>query len=160
VLPLSELPFPVSPPSGQTRRRIYIDVTVRCRHFTFSSTVESHNLRLPFSSPLERVYCHFLQFSSYRQRFTVAFYLSRDSTRLWARSYFLSAGKTPHLSLVSETTLCSFSAAQRLLWLDPYSAPRFLRSTSSEFGTYTVPLLYIVTCTCQFVPFWLRASSG
>jgi len=94
------------------------------RTATLSSVSQVANPEFPFSTYQERFHCHFLQFPSYRHRFTGVFYLSRDSTRLRARSYFLSWRVRPRIfSLVSEITLCSFFTTQRLSRLGPCSTP-------------------------------------
>jgi len=49
---------------------------------------------IPFIFLEECFHCHFLQLPSYCRRVTSDLYLLRDSNRLRARSYFLSAGKT------------------------------------------------------------------
>jgi hypothetical protein len=124
VLPLSELPFlhhcfrarRVAAPKSTSRCDVSISSVHRPR--------ESHTLKLPFTSCPERFHCHFLQLPSYRQRFTVLFYLSRDSTRTRARSYFSRWRVRLRTSVWSLRQPCAFfSPAHRLSRLNPGSAP-------------------------------------
>ena len=106
------------PLSRRARCRTHIDVSVKLRSLICPSKVESHisgSRSLPFGALRLSFPTASIVPSSF---FILLVYLLRDSItltlfnalgfRLRARSYFFSAGKTPHLSLVSETTLCSF----------------------------------------------------
>jgi hypothetical protein len=131
----------------------------RCLGVMFPSHLSIERVNPTLSSsrslpPLERIHCHFLQLPSYRQPFTVAFYLSRDSLRdTGPFLLFASAGKTPHLSEVSETTLCSSFTSPSAVEATLHSSPFVHRHLYSLVLTFlaqgvfrlTQPLFSFVT---------------
>ena len=129
--PLSVFPLPeVSRFSASERRRSSTslllvlgrtDVSAEAQPLSAESW-ESHTLEHPFSFSVGALPPSFPTASS---RKVLSFrtqnhYLSRDSNGLRARSAFaLHAGQTPHLGLVSETTLRSFHTTHRWSRLEP-----------------------------------------
>jgi hypothetical protein len=122
-----------------------------------------HSRNTPFSLCWSDLTVISYSFGSYRPRITSAFYLSRDSYRLRARSHFVleSRARPPHLILVLEATLCSsFATPYRMARAFHFSRLYPVTEVLPKEALTQLPCAWSSLQTHQFSGSWLTAPFG
>lgn len=116
-----------------------------CEEYS-DSAAQVTTLERPDFPLWECVHCHFLQLLSYCRRATADHYLSRDSYRLRARSYFSQRVRLPRHVLAFVASLHSLLSHTRCdLGLHQRSPPLYYRRALPDTAAVQLPVCFRVT---------------